>query len=52
MSDEVMRDWLTWSDYSKLIFVPDTSHYIMKDQPQYVVNAIKNMLKEINKGCK
>ncbi len=52
MSDEVMRDWLTWSDYSKLIFVPDTSHYIMKDQPQYVVNAIKNMLKEINNGCK
>ena len=52
MSDEIMREWLTWSNDSKLIFVPDTSHYIMKDQPQYVVDAIKNMLKEINKRCK
>ncbi|MDF2871803.1 MAG: hypothetical protein K0R05_3378 [Anaerocolumna sp.] len=52
MSDEIIRKWTTWSNYSKLIFVPDTSHYIMKDQPQYVVKAIKNMLKEINNSCK
>ena len=52
MSDELIRKWTTWSNYSKLIFVPDTSHYIMQDQPQYVVKAIKNMLKEINKSCK
>lgn len=52
MSDDTMREWATWSDYSKLIFVNDTGHYIMKDQPKVVIKAIKDMLKKIDKNCK
>lgn len=52
MTDEIMKEWTTWSDYSKLIFVKNTGHYIMKDQPKEVIKAIKDMLKVINKNCK
>jgi len=38
------EDWLSSSNHSKRIVVPNSGHYIYLDQPQYVVNAIKDML--------
>ncbi|GFP74676.1 alpha/beta fold hydrolase [Clostridium fungisolvens] len=54
MTNEKMKEWTNWSNYSKEILVPNTGHYIMKDNPQYVINAINDMIKIVeNKGkCK
>ncbi|MBU3093830.1 hypothetical protein K2F40_16270 [Clostridium sp. CM028] len=41
------EDWLSCSNYSKRIPVPNSGHYIYIDQPQYVVNAIKDMINTI-----
>lgn len=41
------EDWLKSSDYSKRIVVPNSGHYVYLDQPQYVINAIKDMLDSI-----
>lgn len=35
------NDLVSLSDYSKHIFVEDSSHYIQKDKPQIVIDAIK-----------
>ncbi|GKU26624.1 alpha/beta fold hydrolase [Clostridium folliculivorans] len=54
MTDEKIAEWKKWSNYSKEILVPNTSHYIMKDNPQYVINAVNDMIKTVeNRGkCK
>ncbi|QAA32966.1 alpha/beta fold hydrolase [Clostridium manihotivorum] len=39
------QEWLASSNYSKLTFVPNTTHYIHLLQPQYVLDAIEEMLK-------
>ena len=54
MTNEKIAEWTKWSKYSKEIFVPNTSHYIMKDNPQYVINAVNDMIKTVeNRGeCK
>lgn len=44
MTNQKMNQWLTWSDHSKLIMVPNTGHYVMNDNPQYVVDAVKDMI--------
>ncbi|MBK1809961.1 alpha/beta hydrolase [Clostridium sp. YIM B02505] len=54
MTDEKIAEWTKWSKHSKEILVPNTSHYIMKDNPQYVINAVNDMIKTVeNRGkCK
>lgn len=49
LGDRGMLSWLQWSDHSKKVLVPNSGHYIMVDQPQYVINAIKDMLDTIEK---
>jgi pimeloyl-ACP methyl ester carboxylesterase len=48
MTNQAMQNWTTWSDKSKLIMVPNTSHYIMQDQPQVVIDAVEDMLKQLS----
>jgi pimeloyl-ACP methyl ester carboxylesterase len=38
------NDLASLSDYSKHIITPDSSHYIQKDEPQVVINAIKELI--------
>lgn len=43
------RDLATLSNYSKHIIVEDCGHYIQKDKPQVVIDAIKEMINGVNK---
>jgi len=40
------NDLVSLSDYSKHIIVEDSSHYIQKDKPQVVIDAIKGIVME------
>ncbi|MBU3142812.1 alpha/beta fold hydrolase [Clostridium sp. CF012] len=44
------NDLVSLSDYSKHIIVEDSSHYIQKDKPQVVIDAIKGIIKKITLG--
>jgi pimeloyl-ACP methyl ester carboxylesterase len=41
------EEWLRSSNYSKRIPVPNCGHYVYLDQPQYVIDAIKDMINTI-----
>jgi len=43
------NDLVTLSDYSKHIIVEDCSHYIQKDKPQVVIDAIKEIVNGMSK---
>ena len=43
------RDLATLSNYSKHIIVEDCGHYIQKDKPQVVIDAIKEMINGVSK---
>lgn len=43
------KDLATLSNYSKHIIVEDCGHYIQKDKPQVVINAIKEMINGMSK---
>lgn len=43
------RDLATLSNFSKHIIVEDCGHYIQKDKPQIVIDAIKEMVDGMNK---
>lgn len=47
MTDDKIKEYLKWSDCSKEILVPNSGHYIMNDQPQYVIDAVKDMINRV-----
>lgn len=47
--DNAMKNWLKWSDRSKEILVPNSKHYVMTDQPQYVIDAVEDMINQVTK---
>lgn len=47
MTDLAMENWAKWSNYSKLTLVPNSGHYVMGYQPQYITNAVKDMLVQL-----
>lgn len=45
------NDLVTLSDYSKHIIVTDCGHYIQKDKPRVVIDAIKEIINGMKKDC-
>ncbi|MEG0309124.1 MAG: alpha/beta hydrolase [Clostridium sp.] len=43
------NDLISLSDYSKHVFVEDSSHYIQRDKPQIVIDAINDIINGMNK---
>jgi len=43
------NDLVSLSDYSKHIIIEDSSHYIQKDQPQVIIDEIKEIINGISK---
>ena len=43
------NDLVSLSDYSKHLIASDSSHYIQKDKPQVVIDAIKEIVSGMNK---
>jgi pimeloyl-ACP methyl ester carboxylesterase len=46
--DKMQKDLLKLSTDNKQILVPNSSHYINQDQPEIIIEAVKNMISKTN----
>ena len=51
LHDELQRKLADLVPHSKLIFVPDSGHFIQLDQPQVVIQAVHDMVDRLRQGA-